>query len=118
MVISGLLVAEWCANRIGKTSKLDLGLLLLDLCKSMLGNASNAVGSSVCFFLHYVTMVGYAARGGVPLNNIIGLSSDAGQIMFEVTMCSRTNFLNFTAIEQIDNFLIAIVCISFVSILH
>lgn len=115
MVISGLLIAELCINRIGETGRLGLGLL--DLYRSVLGNTGNVVGSSAYFFLHYAMMVAYIAQGGATLNNIAGLPDGAGQAMFAAIMCSGTYFLKPNTIEQINNFLVATLGISFATIL-
>jgi len=115
MVISGLLIAELCINRIGETGRLGLGLL--DLYKSVLGNTGNVVGSSAYFFLHYAMMVAYIAQGGATLNNIAGLPDGAGQVMFAAIMSSGTYLLKSTTIEKINNFLVATLGVSFASIL-
>merc|ERR1712232_775716 len=60
MVISGLLIAELCINRIGETGRPGIGIL--DLYKNVLGDVLGGVlGTSAYFFLHYSVLVGYIA---------------------------------------------------------
>jgi len=57
MTISGLLIAELSINRMGETGKLGVGLL--EIYKTYLGDGLGKVGSGAYFFLHYAIMVAY-----------------------------------------------------------
>lgn len=111
MTISGLLIAELSINRIGETGKVGVGLL--DLYKTSLGNGLRWVRSSAYFFLHYAVMVAYISQSGENLGSLlsgIGLesvSSVAGvdQLLFAGTIGCLLYFSKLLVAGVVASFL-------------
>jgi len=112
MTISGLLIAELSINRMGETGKVGVGLL--DIYKTYLGDGLGKLGSGAYFFLHYAIMVAYLSQGGANIGaflSSVGVESIAGvqgldQLLFAGTVGGLVYLASPSVVEKINNLLV------------